>query len=233
MSTQVKERYSRLDFLSRRSSVRAVRLKPAEIAAIAVAVGMLALVSFYYFSSLKPARQRTQEAKTRFDRQQEVLAGATIVQGSGQTSRSEQVQRAKESIESFKLERLRSLDQGRTAIFDQINLLVKKNNVQLTSGIEMGKVTESQARADNKKDVEDMLDVFPKRQVQFTVVGPYPNLRALINSLEHSTQFVMIDTISLASVDEAEAGRVSRRGRSAPVGSSVSLTIGMTAYFRL
>lgn len=230
MSSHATASHSRLDLFSGGLSIRSIRLSPGEMVAIAAAIAVIGLVFFYYLSSLKPARLELQAAKGRFDRQQEVLAADALSQGSPEISRAEQIQRAKESLEHFKTKRLKPLDPGRSSIFEEINALVRKNNVQLTSGIEMS--SGNVLAGEKKKDLEDMLDVFPKRHVQFTVVGSYPNLRALISSLEGSEQFITVDTISLASVDEAEAGRATRR-RAAPGGSSVSLTIGVTAYYRV
>lgn len=229
MSAQANARHSRFDLFSGALSVGAARLSLTEMVAIGAAVVAIGLVFSYYWNSLKPAHLQQQEAKERFDRQQEVLAGAALSQGSPQVSRAEQIQKTKESLERFKSDKLKPLDPGRSSIFDEINGLVKNNNVQLSSGIEMSTVGKALA-GEKKKDIEDVLNVFPKRQIQFTVVGPYPNLRAFINSLERSGQFITVNTISFSAVDEAEGGR-SRR-RAAAGGSSVSLTIGVTAYYR-
>ncbi|HEY6330012.1 MAG TPA: GspMb/PilO family protein [Blastocatellia bacterium] len=87
----------------------------------------------------------------------------------------------------------------------------------------------------NKKS--DPLDVFPRVQFRFTVAGPYDELRKFIKDLQSTKDFLVIDSIALASA-EAKSGRGSRAGGNgggltgAGVPGGIALTATVTAYFR-
>ena len=80
-----------------------------------------------------------------------------------------------------------------------------------------------------------MLDVFPKAEFAFTVVGQYADLRGFLNEIEHSKQFLVINSLGLTNV-ESKLGPRAGKGAAMAAGpgpaGGISLSVGMTAYFR-
>jgi hypothetical protein len=93
------------------------------------------------------------------------------------------------------------------------------------SGIEVRHNVEQQG---GSKRGEKSLEVFPKLEINFSVFGQLENLRAFINQLERNNHFLVIQTLSLTSID-AEEGR---RAANVQSSSGISLAISMSAYFQ-
>jgi hypothetical protein len=204
-----------------------------ELAAAAIAIVLLTLVIVYYFTALKPEKDRQAILiRTRDDLQKtETQLRASL--GQDVTVQHDAAKDALASLEAFKAVHLKNLAQGRIALIDSINSLAKKNGVQLASGISMDaeKPAQQDDKNNRKRSATNLLNVYPKIKVGFSVAGEYGKLRTFINELEANKQFVTIDSVTLSAVKEREAG--SGRGRRANyVLSGISLAIDMTAYFQ-
>lgn len=237
MSTQVRERVVRSDARSARAAKIPFGLTLAETIAALVGIGLLAWVAFYYFSSLKPQKDRLRSLEADFAIQQKSILDNANPPSPEQHSASDMAKDAIESLESFKTGHLKPFSTGRIDLIKQINALAKKNTVTLTSGIDMGaSVSESSAEGDKagkkgpvvRKKADEILGAFPSVNFRFTVFGQYPQVRAFINDLEREKQFLVIDAINLSN---QEARTSSRRARAEGV-SGIMLTIEMTAYFQ-
>jgi hypothetical protein len=146
---------------------------------------------------------------------------------------------ALESLEIFKGSDLKSFSSGRIALIKEINALAKKNNVTLTSGIDMGaNLGDSDAEADQtnenksttrRKKTDELLNAFPSVGFRFTVFGQYSNVRTFISEIEREKQFVVINSLNLTN---QEAKTASRRSRGGEGTSGIMLTIEMSAYFQ-
>lgn len=234
MSSQVGARLPRLNAAALGPSLAALRLNLREVVAAVAALAALLYVGLYYFTSVSPVRERLEAVQRQYQEQLKTISGAVSGQGQAGPSRAELVNQARESIEAFRANRLKPLDPGRKAIFDEINALVRKHNLQLSSGVEMRKVGDASAPSEGgskgrEKTVEDLLNVFPRRLISFTAVGPYPSIRKLTAELEQSKQFFVIESLTITNADEAEGPRGGRRG--APSGA-LAVSVEMAAYFR-
>jgi len=242
VSSSVGER-PRIDWSAVRRPTLPWNLNPIEIVAAVFSITVFSLAVFYYFSALKPEQARLRQANEQLKAQQDIL----LQRGSGgsgaakQLSTTEIAKAEKDSLETFQGNWLRPPGQGRIAIIDEINGLARKNNMVLSSGIEMRSGGASQADTEKsgsrKKKDEDVLDVFPRAQIQFTVIGQYSDLRRFIDEIEHTKQFLVINSVGLTSIEPKFGARGGKAGGGmAPVMASgaagVSLTLGMTAYFR-
>ncbi|HEU4388503.1 MAG TPA: GspMb/PilO family protein [Blastocatellia bacterium] len=231
MSSAAREKLPKLAALDLRPRIGGLRVKPTEVLAVFVTLLILSYVAYYYYAAVRPAKIRLEQTQKRLDDQIK-----TITQNqSGKTGESGVVRigLAKDSLGSF-VNRLKPLQAGRRAIFDEINGLVKKYSVELTSGIQMERGGQSEGESAKKQShetVADLLNVYPNLQMKFAVAGSYESLRKLLNELERSQQFLVMDDVTVTTVEPVEGHRSGRR--SAPTGGqSITLNVSMRAYFR-
>jgi hypothetical protein len=229
MSSQVRERISRIEVRQIKLPARPFGLSPAELIAAASVLLFFVLVVTYYFTSVKPEQDRLRELEVQHNAQQSVIDTSLQNQASGANPTQDTAKQALDSLNAFKSSQLTSKARarGEAELFKEINALAKKNNLQLMSGIEVRPNSE-QKSGEKSKSMEQSMDVFPKLDIHFSVFGQLSNLRTFIHELERNNHFLVIETLSLTSV-EAEEGR---RGRSVQASSGISLAINMTAYFQ-
>ena len=229
MSTQVRERVSKVEIRRPRVSARRFHFSAVEITAAVVVVLFFFGAVFYYFQSLKPEQDNLSRLEAELDRQKQVLID--IAKGGAPPSGKQGVQAALDSLDVFKTERLKPRAKGQRALIDEINALVKKHGAQLTSGLEMSLENtgqETEKKKSTARNAEASLNVFPKLNINFTVEGQYKNLRAFIGELENNKQFLVIRSINISAVEQSdETGR-----RSASVTSGLSLSVNLSAYFQ-
>lgn len=238
MSTQVRDRIVRSEARSVRRARIPFGLSAAEAIAALVSIALLGGVVFYYFTSVKPQQDRLRVLEAEFALQQKSILDNAMPHASEQATPSDMAKDAVESLETFKNGHLKPFSTGRIDLIKQINALAKKDNVTLTSGIEMGaSIGESGGDKGGKSDkkgptirkkADEILSAFPSVTFRFTVFGQYPQVRAFINDLEREKQFLVIDSISLTN---QEARTSSRRGRGEGV-TGIMLTIEMAAFFQ-
>ncbi|MEK6408768.1 MAG: hypothetical protein AABN34_17735 [Acidobacteriota bacterium] len=224
-----------------RSEVRSIKvtgipfgLNPGEAIAALFAVVSLVLVLVYYFSSLKPEQDRLRILEAELSEQQKNIIASTGHVGEEATF-LDTAKSALETLDAFKTSHLKPFSSGRISLIKEINALAKKNNVALTSGIDMGSSMgdsggegEKSTGETKRKKADEMLSAIPSVAFRFTVFGPYSNVRTFINELEHDKQFVVINSVNLSNQD---ARATSRRSRGEGM-SGIMLTIEMSAYFQ-
>jgi hypothetical protein len=196
------------------------------------------IVVAQYFSSLKPEQNRLRVLEAELDAQQRSIIANTTAPGKAEPNFVDEAKIALESLETFRGSRLKPFSSGRITLIKEINALAKKNNVTLTSGIDMGAdLGESDTASDKdtgnkvtkRKKTDDLLNAFPSVEFRFTVFGQYANVRNFISELERQKQFVVINSVNLTN---QEARTSSRRARGGEGASGIMLTIEMSAYFQ-
>ena len=243
MSTQVRERVPGLQ--ARPVSVTRLPfgLSAAELVAAAIAAVLILWVMVHYFSSLRPEQDQLRALEQQLAEQQKNIMAVTTPQDKESHSTDDLKKDALESLESFKNNHLKPFSSGRIDLIKEINALAKKNNVILTSGIDMGaNAGESAAedktgekKSDKKsssrsKKTEEIFNVYPSVNFRFAVFGQYSNLRTFINELEHQKQFLVINSINLTNQEAKTSGRRAARAEGGMAG--VMLSIEMSAYFK-
>jgi len=235
MSTQVRERL-RLDLKSFAAPSFVHTLRPAEMIAAGIALGLVVLVIMYYFLSLSPVEERLKSVQKDVAEQINIMKPPAPNGTKTGPSQKEQIQEAKNSLSEFEGSYLRPMAQGRIDLINEINQLAKADRLRLGSGIEMhatyrvAGLSDSEPQGSKKKKDSDSLDIFPRVQFHFVVRGEYADLRKFLRDLEISKQYVVVDSVNLAN-SEQKQGRGSKAVQAAPV-SGLSLTIAMNAYFR-
>lgn len=230
MSTQVKERVSKVE-IRRPHLARRLRFNGVELAAAAVVLFFALAVLYFYFTTLKPEQNRLAGLELQYQNQKSALQGV-MTGSSGTGVPKNTIKEALDSLAVFQSGHLRARAQGQRALIDDINALVKKHGTKLMSGLEMSVENaglEPEKKAKSSKNAEETLNVFPKLNISFTISGQYPNLRAFLADLEQNKQFLVIRTVTFTSLDEADAdtGR-----RTVSAASGLSLTVNLSAYFQ-
>jgi len=215
-------------------------LSAGEMIASLLAIALLVWLVVTFFTSLRPQQERLRSLEAELaEQQRSILAGGTP-SGGDQPNPSDQARDAIESLESFKTGHLKHFSSGRIELIKEINALAKKNNVALTSGIDMtanvvgspdveklgGKKDKS--AGSTRKKADEILNAFPSVNFRFTVLGQYTSLRAFINEIEREKQFLVINSINLTN---QEGKTSSRRSRGEGI-SGIMLTIEMSAFFQ-
>jgi hypothetical protein len=230
MSSQVRERVSRLEVRSASGVAQPFGLSPREIVAAILALLFFVVVIVYYFTALRPEQARLRQLEQQLREQELVVNSAPAGE---QTSAPKHTgKEALSTLETFKSERLRPLSPGRIALQNELNALIKKNGLQLTSSIETHvdstKSDEDQTTSRRRK-IEDTLNVFPRQSIHFVVSGQYPNLRAFLSELEHNKQFLVLKSINFSTQEDKSEGGGGRRAGAA---SGILLAVDLTAYFQ-
>ena len=241
MSTQVRERVSRTEARSTKTSRMPLGLSAGEMIAAVMAFALLVWLIVAYFTSLRPQHERLRSLETELAAQQRSILGASVVTGGDQPNPSDQARDAIESLETFKTGHLKHFSSGRIELIKEINALAKKNNVVLTSGIDMtanivesadankpGGKTDKKGTSTRKK-ADEILSAFPSVNFRFTVLGQYASLRNFISEIEREKQFLVINSVNLTNQEGKTSGR---RSRGEGGVSGIMLTIEMSAYFQ-
>ena len=229
MTAQVKER-PRIKIGSMPSVSPRLRLSKIELIALTLAVAAVGLTVGYYFTSLAPVQARL----ATVEREMEVQKHGLTVGPNDKPSEKQMLKMAKESLAAFESQWLKPYDQGRIEAINELNALVKADDVHLTSGISFHSVAnkavdEGKSSAKKKKDNEFLLDVYPRVQMGFAVFGKYPALRKFVKDLQSSKQFLVIESISIAPLEQKQ-GRGGRVQIAGPV-SGLTLTVTLNAFF--
>lgn len=217
-----------------------------EIMALAASLVMLLSVLFAYYYSLVPARARLEDLQrkrtqlqTRLRDSQEGVKRNTNTQTS--------VAEIGDSLQNFEANYLANRTQGRTALIDQLNSLIRRNSVRVSTGfsfaaldaLDAGNQTNSATKSGLKGQTS-----FPGIAISMTVEGQYANLRRLLRDIEASNQFIVINAVELQSVTDVAASRAAAvaampngtaTGGAPPVSpraTYVSLRLDVAAYFR-
>jgi Tfp pilus assembly protein PilO len=244
-----------------RHSRRRSALGPAEVAGLVGAAVILLAAVFAYFSFLVPAQLRLQQATV----QRAELQNAFKQSSEGlklNTDKQTAVQEISQSLTDFEGNTLSSRGEGRVALYDELNGLIRTNNLRNTSGPtyvpldalgEDGKaVSAASTRTGNAK----WQSLYPGIGVSLTVEGQYGNLRRFIRDIESNKHFLIINSVQLERATDVEApgevtGAVAPTGVAptgvaptgvapagaapivtAPKGNLVSLQLDLATYFR-
>lgn len=231
MSSQVRERLSRVEVRPRNLASRRFGLSPVELVVGALTLLFFVMVVVFYFTSVKPEQERLRTLEAEVAKQEDFLIQSVKPLSSENATPTDTAQDALGSLESFRGQHLKPIAQGRIDLIKEINALAKKSNVQLTSGIEMiaekSQADENEKEGARAKSLEQLPSAFPRIAVHFEVAGQYASLRSFINQLESSRNFLVIDAVNLTSLEEEGP-----RGGQGGAGSGLKLSLDLSAYFQ-
>lgn len=218
-------------FASRRGKMFGI----AEIVALAVSCFVLALVLFSYIYFFVPARSRLASANNDLKQTQTNLQTLGTVFEKDQSTK-QTVDRAAASLNKFETEYLMGTDQGRLALYEELNQLIVKNGVRNTSGPTYTPLDPAGTKSNSGKTVITKWQSFyPGIAVMVTVEGEYQNVRHFIRDVERSRQFVVINEVELQRASQNNAPVSAEEGGGAGSGtraSLVTLQLNMATYFQ-
>ena len=241
-STPGKQIRVRIDKL-RQARQRSV-LGPAEIVALGSSALLLLAVIFAYFYFLTPAQSRLK----RLQNERASLKGQLSVLQEGvklNADTESTVANISASLERFENGGLAERSEGRIALYNELNHLIRSNNLRNTAGPAyvsldpLGTRTPGQ-NAPAKPGNAKWQSVYPGIGINLTVEGQYQNLRHFLHDIEKSRQFLVINAVELESVTDSNEERImnlpapgpSPTTGPAPRATHVSLRLNMAAYFR-
>ena len=216
------------------ASRRGKMLGVAEVAGLTGSCIVLALVLFSYIYFLVPARSRI--ASLNRDREQvqtnlqKLNSVVNIEHGTQQ-----RVDEVAASLNTFETEHLMRQDQGRMALYEELNQLIIKNALRNTSGPTYTTLDPTGTKSlSGKSVVTKWQSFYPGISVMVTVEGEYQNVRRFIQDVERSKQFVVINQVELqrAQQNNAPASADDATPESGTRGSLVSLQLNMATYFQ-
>jgi len=208
---------------------------PAEIIGLAGSLLILLLVVVSYLYFLVPANSKLlglQAQRSLLQTQLKDLQSA--IKGGESTEAS--VQKINQSLDEFESGHLLGPDSGRMALYDSLNVLIRKNGLRNTSGPTYTTLESSNSKASStgsRSANTKWQSVYPGIAISVTVEGQYQNLRRFIHDLEMNTQFIIINSVELERSTETNnllpaEGEPSTGARVSPV----SLRLEMTTYFQ-
>ncbi len=216
-----------------------------ELIALALSFFLLVIVLFTYFYIYGPARSRHDRALEQRDTLQKRLRDAQgVFKPLADTDAT--VAEIDKSLQQFEEARLSPNDDGRMAIYQELNDLIRRNGLRASGGVNYspldplgGQTQQGTGTFGNvtRSTSSKWQSVYPGLGINLTVEGSYANVRRFVRDIEASRQFVVINAIELEGVTDSAARAPVQTGEgaattTAPQTSIVSLRLDLAAYFR-
>ena len=204
----------------------------AEIVALALSCFVLFLVLLSYLYFLVPARGRRSAVEADQTRLQQNLVKLRGIVDVAQNTQ-QRADAISTSLDRFETVSLVRPDEGRMALYGELNQLITKNGLRNTSGPSytaldpIGTKVTAGTSANTKWQ-----SVYPGVGVSVTVEGSYQNLRRFIQDLERTKQFVIINEVELQRAENSSQIASATDTESGTRQSLVSLQLNMTMYFQ-
>ena len=208
---------------------------PAEIIGLAGSVLILLLVVVGYLYFLVPANSHLVGLQAQRSLLQAQLKDLQSVIKGGESTEAT-VQKINQSLDEFESGHLLGPDSGRMALYDSLNVLIRKNGLRNTSGPTYTTLESSNSKASStgsRSANTKWQSVYPGIAISVTVEGQYQNLRRFVHDLEANNQFIIINSVELERSTETNnllpaEGEPATGARVSPV----SLRLEMTTYFQ-
>jgi Tfp pilus assembly protein PilO len=204
----------------------------AEIIALALSCFVLFLVLLSYVYFLVPARGRRSAVEADQIRLQQNLVKLRSIVDVAQNTQ-QRADAISTSLDRFETVSLVRPDEGRMALYGELNQLITKNGLRNTSGPSytaldpIGTKVTAGTSANTKWQ-----SVYPGVGVSVTVEGSYQNVRRFIQDLERTKQFVIINEVELQRAENSGQLASATDTESGTRQSLVSLQLNMTMYFQ-
>ncbi len=200
-----------------RAAFRGLRLSLVETVFLAAAVLFAAFVVTFYLTKIAPRQLEVSSLKKRGADAQIKLSQEARREEELKTQR-ENAQKILDSLHDFEA-RLKDKNNGKSEVMDEFPQLAKANHVS-DGGVTFRTIEPDPTTDNNGNPVQPaahndkQLSVYPALGLDTTVEGDYHDLRRFISDLERSKQFIIINSITLQSIDE----KARRSLKGAPLG---------------
>lgn len=181
---------------------------PVEIGVVAASVLVLvAAIAVYLFFTV-PSDRELAKNKVENDRLEAELASARSKYGEI-TDTQTQVDTLVSSVDDFETRFLPASVNGRSAIYQRLNALIRAYGLVNTSGPDYAPLEpigqqERQQESEQEKGRARFRSLYPGMYVTTTLEGPYQNLRRFIRDIETGREFLLISSIELAPSDSTD-----------------------------
>jgi len=204
----------------------------AEILALALSCFVLFLVLLSYLYFLVPARGRRSAIEADQIRLEQNLVKLRSIVDVAQNTQ-QHADAISTSLDKFETISLVRPDEGRMALYGELNQLITKNGLRNTSGPSYTALDPigTKVTAGNSANTK-WQSVYPGVGVSVTVEGSYQNLRRFIQELERTKQFVIINEVELQRAENSSQLGSATDTESGTRQSLVSLQLNMTMYFQ-
>lgn len=211
-----------------------------ELAGLAASALMVLAVVFSYLFFLRPAYARLDASQLK---REETYRSLRKMQENVKLNADKQVtvNEVTQSVTDFESNHLSSRGEGRIALLQTLNKLIRSNGLRNTAGpnysaldpLAAGATQGSTIRTGNAR----WQSLYPGLGINVTVEGAYPNLRRFVREIETGNQFIIINAVELEKATEtgAPAAIAATPGEGVKPtarGALVSLRLDMVAYFR-
>jgi len=208
---------------------------PAEIIGLAGSSLILLLVVVSYLYFMVPANSKLIGLQAERSLLQATVRDLQNVRERGESTEAS-VLKINQSLDQFESGHLLGADRGRMALYDSLNVLIRKNGLRNTSGpayTPLEPSTSKNSQAGSRSANTKWQTVYPGIAISVTVEGQYQNLRRFIRDLEANQQFIIINSVELERSTETNnlspaEGEPATGAKQAPV----SLRLEMTTYFQ-
>ena len=200
-----------------RTAFRGLRLSLVETVFLAAAVMFATFVLAFYLTKIAPQQLELRSLQKRQTDAQASLVQETKRQDALKAQR-ENAQKILDSLNEFET-RLKDKNEGKSQVMDEFPQLAKANRVS-GGGVTFRTIVPDEATDNNGNPAQPVahndkqVNVYPALGLDTTVEGDYHDLRRFISDLERSKQFIIINSITLQSVDE----KARRLLKGAPLG---------------
>ena len=184
----------------------------SEIAALASSGALLLLILGFYFFWVVPAKTKNRELAAQRDNLETELTTLRTQVKEGVSTQAT-VDDLVTSVERFEINYLPPQVQGSTKIYERLNGLIHENGLRNVSGpdyapLEPDTKIQTENTEQTKAGRAKFQSLFPGLYITTTVEGSYANLRRMIQQIEQSGQFVIINTVELEPADSVEKQKV-------------------------
>ena len=205
---------NKLDLILR-ETFRKLGLSALEWVALVATLLFVGVVTFYFLNSAQPLRSKLSNLQTREKNLQAKMTEDTTQKHRVEEQRANR-EKILDSLESFEV-RLHSRKVGITAIIDEVNQLAKANRVKagdiafrtdapapLPGEVQPGATPGATPTPAAITRRDKLPNVYEGLGIDTTVEGDYHDLRRFMAALERSRNFVIVNAITLQSIDEKQ-----------------------------
>ena len=225
-----------------RNAIGRARLSLIEVIALVAALVFIGVVMVYFFTKVQPLQSQLDMLVER----ERIAKGKIEKFNTDEQKRQQQASNAEAILASLKTFEiyLKPDERGMTEIINEIDTLGKKHKV--LTGDSTYRVAEADQPPDQtvdgtgqqkqKKD-EDKQTIYPALGIDTNLIGEYPSLRRFLSDMEHSRQFLIINTLSFQGETDKVKREAQKSGKqkfepSSPDAALVSLKVEMDTYFK-
>lgn len=212
--------------------------RPLEYAALGIILLAIAAGSYLFFDVLTERKDKVNELKSQVARIDAQIANEKRLRNKDISTLLNNRVKAIDNLKQFNEGFLEDPQKGRIVLINEINKLVKKNNLKLAGAINF-KYTEEANLNDEKgqnvrRNEQNKLSLYPSITSTFAVAGDYENFRNFLYDIESNELFLIVETLNLQSNNSKDAAPGSSRRQTQLVAEEGVLIVQMDvkAYFR-